>query len=152
MHDDHPMPVLEYSQIDDLVFIGTNACCQMHFDQMLLAKGITVDISLEGEMIDKPVGVETYLWLPTPDHQPPTTHNADMGIAAIRLARAQGRKMYIHCKNGHGRGPTLYAAYLIDTGTPMDEAIARIAEKRPSIHLEDSQRSFLAAYRSLEGR
>ena len=47
--------------------------------------------------------------------------------------------MYIHCKNGHGRAPTLVAAYLTTQGMSVEEAIALIKSKRPEIHLEQSQ-------------
>ena len=60
-----------------------------------------------------------------------------------------GKKIYVHCKNGHGRAPTLVAAYLIKTkGMTTDEAVAFIKERRPSIHPEDSQKKALDTYSS----
>ena len=137
-------PIFEYSQVDDRIFIGTNACCQMHFSAMLSEKGITSDISLEAEQIDQPFGVETYLWLPTLDHQPPSLRNTFIGITSLESMLESGHKVYIHCKNGHGRAPTFYAAYLVvQRGMKPSEAIALLAAKRPSMHLETSQRTFL---------
>lgn len=129
----------DYSEIDEQTFIGTNMCCQYGFDHELLARGVTADISLEAERIDEPSGVEFFLWLPTQDGQPPTPQALEQGSQAIRLLRAQGKRVYLHCKNGHGRAPTLYAAYLISTGMSVDDAIAAIRAKRPSIHPEPSQ-------------
>ncbi len=136
-------PIFEYSQINDQVYLGTNACCQMHFKQELLDKGVTVDISLEGEMLDQPYGVESYLWLPVLDHTPPTSDQVRIGIPTLDAALAAGKKVYIHCKNGHGRGPTFYAAYLVSNGMTPADAIGSISQKRPEIHLEPSQISFL---------
>jgi len=146
MHEEHANadPAFEYSRIDDHVTIGTNACCQAHFSEKLLKDGVTADISLEGEMLDHPAGVSTYLWLPTPDHQPPSRGNVDVGTAALKRMLGNGQRVYIHCKNGHGRGPTFYAAYLVlERGMSPDEAVALIKEKRPSVHLEESQVAFL---------
>ena len=146
MHQEHKNadPAFEYSRIAPQVFIGTNACCQGHFEQMLLKEGISADVSLEGEMVDHPYGVETYLWLPTPDHEAPSAANVRIGAAALEAMLKDGKKVYIHCKNGHGRAPTFYAAYLILTeGIAPEEAFARIQEKRPLAHLEPSQAEFL---------
>ena len=139
-------PAFEYSQITDQVFIGTNSCCQTHFEESLLKKKVTVDISLEGEVNDNPRGVEVYLWLPTPDHAPPELNKTIVGIAALKQIIENGQKVYIHCRNGHGRAPTFFAAYLIkEKGMTPDEAVGLIKSKRPNIHLEESQMEFLAS-------
>ncbi len=143
-HDDAAEPPFEYNQINDQVYIGTNACCQIHFNKELLQKGVTCDISLEGEKIDKPEGVECYLWLPTIDHTPPTHEQALIGIQGLEEMIRLGKKIYIHCKNGHGRAPTFYAAFLIiKRGMSVESALEAIRSKRPSIHLKASQIDFL---------
>ncbi len=50
-------PPFEFSQITDNVFIGTNSCCQAHFAAQLLDRGVSPDITLEGETIDHPFAV-----------------------------------------------------------------------------------------------
>jgi dual specificity MAP kinase phosphatase len=133
-----------YSRIDENVFIGTNACCQMHYDQMLTAHGITCDISLEGERIDRPFGAELFLWLPTPDHRAPERRKVDIGIASLESMIANGCRIFLHCKNGHGRAPTFYASYLIKKkGLTPYAAIDWIKRARPAIHLEPEQLGFL---------
>lgn len=146
-HIEPDHPTFEYSQITDQVFIGTNACCQMHFKQELLDKGVTRDISLESEKIDQPYGVETFLWLPTPDKNPPSLDKVKIGIVALSEMLAQGQKVYIHCKNGHGRAPTFFASYLMSQGMTAEQALELIKTKRPSIHLEPSQIGFLDGLR-----
>lgn len=136
--------LMEYSQIEDQVFIGTNACCTTHFKTELLDKDVTCDISMEKERLDNPYGVDCFLWLPTVDHTPPSMHNTLVGLEALQEILRQGRKVYIHCKNGHGRAPTFFAAFLIlKRGLHVEDAIARIAAKRPEIHIESNQKRFL---------
>ncbi len=132
-------PDFEYNQITDHIYLGTNACCVDHFKDELLANGVKSDISLEKEHLDAPYGVDLFLWLPTVDHTPPNPSQIKSGVDMIASLVGQNEKVYVHCKNGHGRAPTLVAAYLISTGMSVDEAIAEVQSKRPVIHLEDSQ-------------
>lgn len=121
----------------------------MHFEQELLAKGIRADISLEDEHLDNPKGVDFFLWLPTKDHTPPKVEQLTVGVQTLEQFVKSGIPCYVHCKNGHGRGPTLVAAFLIRTqGFTADEAIAFIKARRPAIHLEESQREMLVAFES----
>lgn len=144
MSDEPEHPIFEYDEIDRNVTIGTNACCEIHFNKNLLEKGVDADISLEGGKVDQPYGVQTYLWLPTDDHTPPSKENIDLGVDALDTIISQDRKVYIHCKNGHGRAPTFYAAYLIlKRAMTADDAIAHIKTKRPTAHFEESQLAFL---------
>jgi hypothetical protein len=143
-HDFLPHKQMEFSQIEAQIFIGTNACCTHHFKSELLDKGITCDISLEGEMIDQPIGVDCYLWLPTPDHQPPTMHSIRIGCEALEEMLREGRSVYIHCKNGHGRAPSFYVAFLImKRGRTFEDAWNIVKTSRPEAHLDASQEALL---------
>ena len=139
---------LDYHAIVDGIYIGTNQCCQVHFDELLKQReGITADISLEAIRLDQPFGVDFYLWLPTEDHTAPSPHQLRLGAAAITELVAMRKKVYVHCKNGHGRAPTLVAAYLITTkGMGSEEAEVFLKARRPSMHLWDSQREALRAF------
>lgn len=139
---------MDISQIDAQVFIGTNACCMHHFTSALLDRGVTCDISLEGETIDQPYGVDCFLWLPTVDHAAPSIHNTIVGATALDEMLKQGRKIFIHCKNGHGRAPTFYAAYLIlKRGMDFEHAWEAIRASRPEAHLDGPQEAFLRGLR-----
>lgn len=147
MTKQHPqIKGLEYNYITDGIYIGTNQCCQTHFEEKLIKEGITADISLEEERVDAPFGVAFYVWLPVKDHTAPTPEQLDFGVFVLEKLVAMKRKIYVHCQNGHGRAPTLVAAYLIKQGKSPDEAIEFIRVKRPSIHLEDNQKQALAEY------
>jgi protein-tyrosine phosphatase len=132
--------ILDYNKITDTIFIGTNQCCRVHFDEMLKKEGITGDISLEENQLDQPFGVETYSWLPVIDQTPPSDSQIAYGTSILSELERQNKKVYVHCKNGHGRAPTLVAAYFITKkGINAQEAIDTIKKQRPSVHFSASQ-------------
>lgn len=137
---------IDYSNIVDGIYIGTNQCCQTHFDEELKSAGIDADVSLEESRVDAPFGVSFYLWLPTKDQAAPTQEQLGFGVSALENLVATKKMIYVHCKNGHGRAPTLVAAYLIKKGKTVDEAIDFIKSKRPSIHLQESQLDALKVF------
>src|SRR3989338_9917321 len=97
--ESHDEVQFEYSQITSQIFLGTNFCCQTHFDQELLSQGITADISLEEEKIDSPLGVSYFLWLAVKDETAPTQKQLKVGVDFLAEIIKLGEKVYIHCKN-----------------------------------------------------
>jgi protein-tyrosine phosphatase len=133
-------PVFELSKITDQIYLGTNLCCtaKPHVE-ILKEHGISADIDLEEERQEKAPNIEVYLWLPVKDKTAPTQDQLDVGVLVMdRLIKA-GKKIYAHCMYGHGRSPTLVAAYFIYKGMGVNEAIEKIRKKRPEIHLEKVQ-------------
>lgn len=144
---DHPQnKKLDYNFIADGIYIGTNQCCQTHFDEELKKLGITADISLEEERLDAPFGVDFYTWIPVKNHLPPNQDQMEFGVSTLEKLVAMKKKVYVHCKNGHGRAPTLVSAYLIRKGKSPEEAEAFIKLKRPTMHLEEIQREALKSF------
>ncbi len=145
--NEHPqIKTLEYNHITDGIYIGTNQCCQTHFDEKLKREGIEADISLEEDRVDAPFGVQFYVWIPIKNHTAPTNEQLSFGVATIEKLAGMKKKIYIHCQNGHGRAPTMVAAYLIKKGKTVDEAIDFIKNKRPTIHLEKVQKIALEKF------
>ena len=141
MNIDHPqIKELEYNNVIDGIYIGTNQCCQAHFDEELTKEGITADISLEEDRLDAPFGVDFYVWIPVKNHVAPKTDQLEFGVSVLEKFVSMQKKVYVHCKNGHGRAPTLVAAYLVKNGKSPEEAEALIKARRPSMHLEEVQR------------
>lgn len=139
--------VLEFNQITDLIYLGTNLCCgAIPHIQVLLNLGIKADIDLEEERQEETPNIDTYLWLPVKDLQAPTQEQLDTGVAVIDNLVKNNKKVYIHCKNGHGRSPTLLAAYFISQGMDVNKAIEKIKSKRPQIHLQEVQIEALKTY------
>ncbi len=135
----HGKLIFEYSKINKDIYIGTNQCCQVHLNSKLIKKGIRADISLEGKKIDQPFGAKYYLWLPTKDHIAPTQQQLSVGVAHINDLVKNKISVYIHCQRGHGRAPTLVAAYLISKGMGVKEAISYIKKRRKKIHPNKKQ-------------
>ncbi|HXV26635.1 MAG TPA: dual specificity protein phosphatase family protein [Candidatus Paceibacterota bacterium] len=142
-HDEHV--VMESSVITDFLTVGTNLCCEGH-EKKLRDIGAELDISLEYEDTPIPKMFSTFLWLPVVDHHAPTMEQLDVGTAAIGEAEANGYRAYVHCRNGHGRGPTLAVAYFIRKGMSPAEAEEFVRSKRPEINPTDAQRNCLAEW------
>ncbi len=119
---------------------------------MLKKEGITADISLEDVRLDHPFGVAMYTWIPTSDMTAPTSDQLSFGVQSLKELVRQKRKVYVHCKNGHGRASTLVAAYLISLGKSVDEAIEIIKKGRPAIHLQNRQREALEEFAQIHGK
>lgn len=129
---------MEYNQIAGHIYLGTNQYCQTHFEESLLKTGIRADISLEQERLDTPFGVDFFLWLPVADHEPPSQEQLLIGARTIKDLVDNNIKVYVHCKRGHGRSPTLVAAYFILEGLSASKAIKEVRDRR-RIHLTMSQ-------------
>lgn len=143
----HPnIPILEYDYITDGIYIGTNQCCQIHFDEKLKGEGIEADMSLEEERVDTPFGVEFYTWIPIQNHTAPTHEQLQFGVSVLGELVAMKKKVYVHCRNGHGRAPTMVAAYLIAKGKDAKGAVDFIKTRRPSMHLEAVQEDSLQEF------
>ncbi len=130
---------LEYDKIEKYIYIGTTICCKKHFNK-LLRIGIKADIDLQEEKQDNPSGVESFLWLPTKDFTPPSITQLLIGAHFIEDLVANKMKCYVHCNAGHGRAPTMVAAYYIlhDRITP-NQAIGFIKKKRNKVDPTKSQ-------------
>jgi len=139
-------PVLDFSQITPLIYAGNNMCCQDMFDKGLLKKGVKADISLEGERIDSPSGVDYFLWLPVKDHYPPTAKQIILGGKFLDGLVKNKIKTYIHCKNGHTRTGTFLISYLIMKGWALKKAFDFINKKRDCTHITKIQMDFLKKF------
>ncbi len=143
--------VTNHSVITSHIIIGSDLCkgesCPVHsavFAQM----HITAEIDLELEH-DEPVTphLEMYLRLPTPDHEAPSLAQLRIAAQAIHEIVRRGKNIYVHCQNGHGRSPAVVAAYLIQfKHKTVEQAIALIKNKRPEIHLNETQIKALRRY------
>ena len=109
----------------------------------LLRRGITAIVNMREEKYsdeNRGIAGERHLHLPTIDHTPPSLNDLKRGVAFIsrEFEEHQGR-VYIHCRAGCGRAPSMAAAYLISTGMSRIEALRFIKQARPFIDLNSSQ-------------
>lgn len=95
------------------------------------------------------------LHLPTPDYYAPTLKQLERGVQFIKDEVEGGGKVYIHCRQGEGRGPTMAIAYLIATGLTLEHAYQLVKKVRtfinPTHHqllaLKQFEKNILAAER-----
>lgn len=139
MPKDNDHPIFDFNEITSQIYLGTNQCCRTHFDDRLLKAGVTADINLEEKDGDAIEGLEMYLWLPTKDNFAPTFSQLEVGVRALEGLIRHNKKVFIHCENGHGRSPTLVAAYFLAQGWTLENTLKLLKEKRPEIHLTDYQ-------------
>lgn len=143
----HGKLTFEYNKILPSIFIGTNQCCVMHFKTELIKKGILADLSLESEKLDSAFGVKYFLWLPVKDHTAPKMKQFILGVSFLKHCVNNGLKVYAHCERGHGRAPTMVAAYLCSVkGMHPREAVAFIKKRRPGVHPNKNQMAALTRY------
>src|SRR5258706_10467036 len=114
MDDGHQM---DYSQVTDNIFIGSNLCrgnvCPIHGSEFKKI-GITVEINLTREHEETaPALLDLYSWIPVVDRGVPNNCQFALATSIINEAVTNNQKVFVHCKNGHGRSPTIVAAYLI---------------------------------------
>ena len=128
-----------HDKITSYIHIGTNLCCGLHF-QKLKKLGFVADLDLEAERIERlSPGFKNYLRLPVKDDYAPSQKQFEKGTDFIDKFVKAKKKIYVHCKKGHGRSPTMTAAYFIRKGKSVSNAIKYIKTCRPEIHLEKVQ-------------
>lgn len=71
------------------------------------------------------------LHLPVEDFTSPSPEQLLAGVQAIRSARAEGKRVAVHCAAGLGRTGTLLACYLVAEGAEPDAAIHAVRNARP---------------------
>lgn len=103
--------------------------------RQLKQAGITANLNLQAEERDGQFGSyapQASLWLPTGDWQGPDEKTIVLGAAYIQMMVAAGHKVYVHCKLGMGRAPTLGVGYLVTTGMDVEDALKLMKQQRPS--------------------
>lgn len=143
--------IFDHSKITDQIYIGSDLCkggvCLIHGEEFR-SLGISVELNLSAERNElPPKELEAYTWIPVVDGYSPTQEQLDMGTCLMHEAIKGGKMVFIHCKNGHGRSPTMVAAYLIRfQGFGVNDAEEFIAKMRPEIHIEDIQKKELEKF------
>jgi protein-tyrosine phosphatase len=140
------VPMAHNSRITPEIWVGPqfNARGKQYLEQ----HGVTGSVNLRVEFDDAAYGLDlpNYCYLPTVDDDRPTPEHFQKGVDFIREVVAQGGQVYIHCKAGVGRAPTMAAAYFIAEGMSVDEALALIKQTRPFIAITPPQLQALHEY------
>lgn len=120
--------------------------------KVLLDWGVTGIVSMRRrypKMLDRQTNV-AFLNLPTQDWHAPTLLNLDKGVRFITHHLENGGKVYVHCRWGEGRGPSMAAAYLMSTGMLLEDALETIRKNRPFIHFSPVQKKRLQEFAALQ--
>lgn len=132
-----------YDKITDSIFIGNNQCCITVLSALLKRENIYADLSLEEISFDMPIGVGAYLWVPIEDHHVPDSTHFEITYSFIDEIVSRGKNIYVHCKNGHGRAPSIVINYLMKKNNiSFKEAYDMVKSKRPVIHLSPEQKVY----------
>jgi protein-tyrosine phosphatase len=140
-------PVWRYSWITPNILLGAQPARRLW--GKLTQLGVTCVVNMREEFdYQKEIGSlpVDYMYLPTKDNTPPTLEHLQRGAGFIKLHVDRGGKVYIHCWEGLGRGPTMVATHFVAMGDTPDEAWKKIQKVRPFIRPTQSQRDRLAEY------
>jgi protein-tyrosine phosphatase len=127
------LPRLKRSQITAEVFLGSQ------YNKVGLKKlkklGVTAIVNMRIHSVYPNAQFKgfKYLHLPTIDNTPPPMEDLIKGADFIDQEIKHGGKVYIHCRQGLGRGPTMTLAYLLKKGLTFDDALAMVKGVRPFI-------------------
>lgn len=145
-------PMLKYSRITPQLYVGPQF--NTAGKRKLEHEGITAVVNLRTEFDDAAHGLAfpEYCYLPTVDDESPSPEHFQTGVDFIRSVVNHGGKVYIHCKAGVGRAPTMAAAYLVSEGHSVDSAIELIKHTRPFITITPPQLAALHVYHDELGK
>lgn len=137
------LPTLKRSQITADLFLGSQY--NLVGLQKLKAMGVTGIVNMRMNPIYKESQYEGfhYLHLPTVDNTPPPLDVLIKGADFMTNEIKNGGKVYVHCRQGLGRGPTMAIAYLISTGITYDDAYSQVKKVRTFINPRPGQISRL---------
>jgi len=133
------LPRINRSQITDQLFLGSQY--NLLGLKKLKAMGITAIVNMRTHNTYGDAAHEgiRYLHLPTVDNTAPSLKTLMKGADFIDNEIKNGGKVYVHCRQGLGRGPTIAMAYLIKTGMTYEDAYATIKKVRIFINPQRSQ-------------
>jgi hypothetical protein len=143
-----------FDRVTELVWLGSRLSCHGDF-RRLRAEGVRacVDMKLEGA---DPWGFEAFLWLPTPDHEPPSQMHLRLGLAFLRECEQARIPVFVACHAGVGRSSTLVLAHLLAgrfRHEPARSALEFLMARRPVArpNPEQVEAARLAAFAFLDG-
>ncbi len=137
-------PRLKRSQITADLFLGGQYSLGGLGKLKLL--GVTAIVNMREASVYSEAHYEgfNYLHLPTVDNTPPKLEDLILGADFVdHEIRINKGKVYIHCRQGLGRGPSMAIAYLLKLGTTYEDAFALVQKVRTFINPRPGQRQRL---------
>jgi len=144
------IPIMKYSRITPEIYVGPQyrEVGKRRLEQL----GITGSVNLRSEFDDRIHGLalQEYCYIPIINDHAPTLEQLNQGIAFVRRIIAERGKVYIHCRSGLGRAPTMAAAYFISQGFTISEAVRLIQQVRPFIEIKPTQMEQLKHFEAMQ--
>lgn len=133
------IPRLKRSQITAQLFLGSQY--NLLGLQKLKDLGVTaiVNMRMHNDYSDAEHEGIKYMHLPTVDNTPPPLDILIKGAEFIDREIKNKGVVYVHCRQGLGRGPTMAMAYLIKTGLTFEAAYAMVKRVRIFINPRPGQ-------------
>jgi hypothetical protein len=129
-----------FDRITEVIWLGSRIATGDDYHH-LRAQGVRACVDMKREGPD-PWSFDAFLWLPTPDHLPPTQTHLRMGISFLRACEEVRMPVFVACMAGVGRSPTLVLAHLLAgpfrEGGP-DAALEFLCARRPVAHPNPEQ-------------
>lgn len=142
-----------FDRITETLYLGSRIASLDDYHR-LRAHGVRACVDMKQEGAD-PWAFESFLWLPTVDHTPPSRVHLHMGISFLRHCEREKVPVFVHCMAGIGRSATAALAYLLagpyqEQG--VDDALLLLRAKRPQVHPSREQvEAAIEAARSYRG-
>ena len=121
-----------FDRVTELVWLGSRINSLDDF-RRLRAQGVRACVDMKQEGAD-PWAFDAFLWLPTPDHEPPSQVHLKLGLAFLRECEEARMPAYVVCHAGVGRSSTLVLAHLLAgpfRTAPSDAALDFLVSRRP---------------------
>ena len=133
------MPTLKRCQITADLFLGSQY--NLLGLRKLKALGVTAIVNMRMHSVYSEAQYEgfKYLHLPTEDNTPPSLDVLIKGADFVDTEIKNKGKVYIHCRQGLGRGPTMTIAYLLKAGLTFEDAFALVQKVRTFINPRPGQ-------------
>jgi diacylglycerol kinase family enzyme len=139
------VPSRDYCQVSPSLYVGGQFRSNAY--QRFKSWGITGIVSMqERRPRADSISHMKILHLPTRDYTAPTLRNLTRGAEFISEQIDAGGAVYVHCRWGEGRGPTMAIAYLMHRGMKLEDAVRAIRKFRPFIRLNRLQLRQLARW------
>ena len=141
----------DISFIDSSLAVG--GACSI---ENLVKKQIQSILDLRDESFDDPDELRKhsmkYLRIRIQESSIPSLDEAEKAANWIKFEIQKGRKIFVHCNLGRGRGPLMIVLYLITQGDKAQSAIKMIKEKRSYTYLNKEQLGFVERFENRKSK
>ena len=142
------IPMIKYSRLAPNIYVGAQ---HRRMGKRKLAKlGVNGSLNLRSEFdyMDGSYRFEHYLHLPVDEYSAPSQADLDDSVLFAKKITHLNGSVYIHCREGVSRAPTIAAALLIESGDSLEVAIEKLYAMRPFINILPIQMESLRIYAS----